>query len=47
VGALAAAEQRIAALTERALATLEAAPVNAAAKAALAELARMATNRSA
>jgi geranylgeranyl diphosphate synthase type I len=47
VGALAAAEQRIAALTERALATLAAAPINAAAKAGLAELARMATNRSA
>lgn len=47
VGALAAAEQRIAALTDRALATLAAAPVNAAAKAGLAELARMATNRSA
>ncbi|OBI68855.1 bifunctional (2E,6E)-farnesyl/geranyl diphosphate synthase [Mycobacterium sp. E796] len=47
VGALAAAEQRIAALTERALATLTAAPINAAAKAGLAELARMATNRSA
>jgi geranylgeranyl diphosphate synthase type I len=47
VGALAAAEQRIAALTERALATLAAAPINAAAKVGLAELARMATNRSA
>jgi geranylgeranyl diphosphate synthase type I len=47
VGALAAAEQRIAALTERALGTLGAAPVNAAAKAGLTELARMATNRSA
>jgi geranylgeranyl diphosphate synthase, type I len=47
VGALAAAEQRIAALTERALGTLAAAPVNAAAKAGLTELARMATNRSA
>ncbi len=47
VGALAAAEQRIAALTERALATLAAAPINAVAKAGLAELARMATNRSA
>ena len=47
VGALAAAEQRIAALTERALATLAAAPINAPAKAGLAELARMATNRSA
>ncbi len=47
VGALAAAEQRIAGLTQRALATLEAAPITAAAKAGLAELARMATNRSA
>lgn len=47
VGALAAAEQRIAALTERALGTLAAAPIKAAAKTALAELARMATNRSA
>ena len=47
VGALAAAEQRIAALTERALATLAAAPINAAAKVGLAELARVATNRSA
>ena len=47
VGALAAAEQRIATLSQRALATLAAAPVNAAAKAGLSELARMATNRSA
>ncbi|MCV7102420.1 bifunctional (2E,6E)-farnesyl/geranyl diphosphate synthase [Mycobacterium palustre] len=47
VGALAAAERRIAALTERALATLAAAPIHAAAKAGLAELARMATDRSA
>ncbi|OBH00508.1 MULTISPECIES: bifunctional (2E,6E)-farnesyl/geranyl diphosphate synthase [unclassified Mycobacterium] len=47
VGALAAAERRIAELTERALATLAVAPVNAAAKAGLTELARMATNRSA
>ena len=47
VGALAAAERRIAGLTERALATLAAAPINAAAKAGLSELARMATNRSA
>jgi geranylgeranyl diphosphate synthase, type I len=47
VGALAAAEQRIAALTRRALATLEAAPINPAAKAGLTELARMATDRSA
>jgi len=47
VGALAAAEQRIADLTERALAALAAAPINAAAKAGLSELAMMATNRSA
>lgn len=47
VGALAAAERRIAALTQRALDTLAAAPVHAAAKAGLAELAGMATNRSA
>ena len=47
VGALAAAEQRIAALTQRALATLAGAPINAAAKAGLSELARLATNRSA
>ena len=47
VGALTAAEQRIATLTQRALATLAAAPINAAAKAGLSELARMATNRSA
>ena len=47
VGALAAAEQRIATLSQRALATLAAAPINAAAKAGLSELARMATNRSA
>ena len=47
VGALQAAEQRIAALTQRALATLASAPVNAAAKAGLSALARMATNRSA
>jgi geranylgeranyl diphosphate synthase type I len=46
VGALAAAEDRIATLTQRALATLAAAPINAAAKAGLSELARMATNRS-
>ncbi len=46
VGALAAAEHRIATLTQRALATLAAAPINAAAKAGLSELARMATNRS-
>src|ERR1700758_1988802 len=47
VGALAAAEQRIAALTQRALATLAAAPINAAAKAGLSELAKVATNRTA
>ena len=47
VGALAAAEQRIAALTRRALDALAAAPINAAAKAGLSELARMATDRSA
>jgi geranylgeranyl diphosphate synthase, type I len=47
VGALAAAEQRIATLSQRALATLAAAPINAAAKAGLSGLARMATNRSA
>lgn len=47
VGALAAAERRIAELTERALATLAAAPIDPAAKAGLTELARMATNRSA
>jgi geranylgeranyl diphosphate synthase, type I len=47
VGALAAAEQRIATLTQRALATLAAAPIHAAAKAGLSELAKMATTRSA
>ncbi len=47
VGALAAAERRIAELTERALATLAAAPISAAAKAGLSELARISTNRSA
>jgi geranylgeranyl diphosphate synthase type I len=47
VGALAAVEQRLGALTERALATLAAAPIDAAAKAGLAELAGMAINRSA
>jgi geranylgeranyl diphosphate synthase, type I len=47
VGALAAAEQRIAELTQRALATLAAAPINTAAKAGLSELAKTATNRSA
>jgi geranylgeranyl diphosphate synthase type I len=47
VGALGAAERRIEALTQRALATLAAAPINAAAKAGLSELARAATDRSA
>ena len=47
VGALAAVEERIAALTRRALDMLAAAPINAAAKAGLSELARLATNRSA
>lgn len=47
VGALAAVERRIAALTQRALDMLAAAPINATAKAGLAELARMATDRSA
>jgi geranylgeranyl diphosphate synthase, type I len=46
VGALTAAEHRIATLTQRALATLAAAPISAAAKAGLSELAGMATNRS-
>ncbi|OBG29332.1 bifunctional (2E,6E)-farnesyl/geranyl diphosphate synthase [Mycobacterium sp. 852002-51057_SCH5723018] len=45
VGALAAAERRIAELTERALATLAAAPIHAAAKAGLSGLAKMATDR--
>ncbi|MEB3982359.1 polyprenyl synthetase family protein [Mycobacterium sp. 663a-19] len=47
VGALAAAEQRIAELTRRALATLAAAPISDAAKAGLSDLAKMATNRAA
>ncbi len=47
VGALAAVERRIAALTRRALDMLAAAPIDAAAKAGLAELARMATDRAA
>lgn len=47
VGALAAAEDRIIALTNSALTTLAAAPITATAKAGLAELANMATNRSA
>jgi geranylgeranyl diphosphate synthase type I len=46
VGALAAAEDRIATLTRRALDALAAAPINPAAKSGLAELARQATNRS-
>jgi geranylgeranyl diphosphate synthase, type I len=46
VGALAAAEARIAALTRRALATLATAPITATAKAGLSELAKLATNRS-
>ncbi len=46
VGALAAAEDRIATLTQRALATLAAAPINATAKAGLSEMATLATNRS-
>jgi geranylgeranyl diphosphate synthase, type I len=47
VGALAAAEDQIEALTRRALATLADAPIHAAAKAGLSELARLAANRSA
>lgn len=47
VGALAAAERRIAELTRRALDALAAAPVGAEAKAGLFEMARMATDRSA
>ncbi len=47
VGALSAAERRIAALTQRAMDTLAATPINPDAKAGLAELARMATARSA
>jgi geranylgeranyl diphosphate synthase type I len=46
VGALAAAEERIATLTRRALDTLAAAPINATAKSGLSELAKSATNRS-
>jgi geranylgeranyl diphosphate synthase type I len=45
VGALAAVEHRIDILTRRAQATLAAAPIAAAAKAGLAELARLAANR--
>jgi geranylgeranyl diphosphate synthase, type I len=47
VGALAAVEDRIDMLTRRALATLNTAPINPAAKAGLSELARLAANRSA
>jgi geranylgeranyl diphosphate synthase, type I len=47
VGALAAAERRIGTLTQRALATLAAAPISEAAKVGLSDLANMATNRSA
>ncbi|MFB1297205.1 bifunctional (2E,6E)-farnesyl/geranyl diphosphate synthase [Mycobacterium sp. pW049] len=47
VGALAAVENRIDTLTRRALQTLNAAPIDAQAKAGLTELARLAANRSA
>jgi geranylgeranyl diphosphate synthase type I len=47
VGALAAAEDQIEALTRRALATLADAPIHPPAKAGLSELARLAANRSA
>jgi geranylgeranyl diphosphate synthase type I len=47
VGALAAVEEHIGMLTRRALEVLTAAPVHAAAKVGLAELARLAANRSA
>ncbi|WP_236984041.1 MULTISPECIES: bifunctional (2E,6E)-farnesyl/geranyl diphosphate synthase [Mycobacterium] len=47
VGALAAAEDRIAELTGRALATLASAPITASAKTGLSELAQLATDRSA
>ena len=47
VGALAAAEHRIATLTQRALATLASAPINETARVGLSELANLATNRSA
>ncbi len=47
VGALVAAEDQIEALTRRALATLADAPIHAAAKAGLSELAKLAANRSA
>ena len=47
VGALAAVENHIDALTRRALAALEQAPINAPAKAGLTELAGLSANRSA
>jgi len=47
VGALAAVEERIDLLTRRALDALSAAPINVQAKVGLAELARLAANRSA
>ncbi len=47
VGALSAAEDQIEALTRRALAALADAPIHAAAKAGLSELAKLAANRSA
>jgi geranylgeranyl diphosphate synthase, type I len=47
VGALAAAEDQINTLTRRALATLADAPIHAAAKTGLSELARLVANRSA
>jgi geranylgeranyl diphosphate synthase type I len=47
VGALAAVEDRIDALTRRALGLVADAPIHAAAKAGLAELANLAANRSA
>ncbi len=47
LGALAAAENRITDLTQRALTTLSAAPISATAKAGLSELARLATDRTA
>lgn len=47
VGALAVVEERIETLTQRALAALAAAPINASAKAGLSEMARTAANRSA
>ena len=47
VGALAAVESRIETLTRRALETLAAAPIDGHAKVGLAELGRLAANRSA